>query len=294
MDEAVYLKFMKEIGQFGVKAIVLAGCGEPMLHKATLKAIEIGRKNGLDIGMFTNGALIKDEDIPILLDNLTYIRFTINGCLEESYTKIHQCRSADWQKLKANLKRCIDYKKRNNSKCTIGVYTLLLKDNVDELESWVKELKGMGLDYVIIKPPGCGVDNNRYVELLDFKEYESKLKNIAKMSDSNFTVEIRWDVFKYGYPQNYDKCLGLPFMCAVDADGSVYACNWFWGNDKFKYGNLNKNAFKEIWESERKRKIIKKVCSDTFDLKRCGACRQNSINQTLWKLANPPDHINFI
>src|SRR3989344_7261204 len=40
MDDDVYLRFMGEMGDYGVKAVVLGGCGEPMLHNKTTKAIE--------------------------------------------------------------------------------------------------------------------------------------------------------------------------------------------------------------------------------------------------------------
>ena len=294
LEEKIYLRFMKEIGEFGVKSVILAGCGEPMMHKATPKAIKVGNDNGVDIGMFTNGIPIKDEDIPILMDNLTFIRFTINGCSEKSYTTIHSCKSNDWFKVKSNIKKCVEYKKKMDSKCTIGVYTLLQKENVDELKDWVEEVKYIGVDYIIIKPPGKGIDGNQYVEVIDYKPYEEYLHKISNMGNSKFIVEIRWDVFESGYPKLHKECLGLPFMCAVDADGSIYACTWTWGNSKFKYGNLYDNTFEKIWNSKNKDIIMQMINTDyPIECEHC-ASRHNSINRYLWELANPPDHINFI
>lgn len=294
MKENVYLRFMREIGEYGVKAVVLAGCGESLIHKATPKAIEIAKKSGTDVGMFTNGIHITDNNIYSLLTNLTFIRLTINGCSKESYSKIHRCDPKDWEKIIENLKNLVACKKKNNLSCTIGVYTIFLNDNMTELEKWIKKLKEIGVDYVIIKPPEVGLDKVKYVDLVKVKYYEPVLKQIALMNSPNFTIEIRWDLFKEGCVKDYKQCLGLPFMCAVDADGSVYACNWFWKKDSFKYGDLNKNTFKEIWEGERKAKIIERVSSEHFDFSECGLCRQNSINKFLWELINPPDHINFI
>lgn len=294
IKEDVYLRFMEEIGGYGVKAIVLAGCGEPLIHRATPKAIEIAKNNGTDVGMFTNGILINGDNIASLLTNLTFIRLTINGCSEESYSKIHRCSPEDWKKIIGNLKKLVDYKKKYSSSCTIGVYTIFLNENMTELEGWVKRLKEIGVDYIIIKPPEVGLDKVKFVDLVKAQDYEVVLNRIKEFNSPNFVVEIRLDLFKEGCVKNYKRCLGLPFICAVDADGAVYACNWFWKKGSFKYGDLNKSTFKEIWESERKAKIIEKVSSENFDFGKCGLCRQNNINNFLWELINPPDHINFI
>lgn len=236
MKEDVYLRFMKEIGEYGVKAIVLAGCGEPLIHKSTVKAIEIARANGTDVGLFTNGILINDNNAQSLLKNLTFIRFTINGCSEESYTKIHRCNYKDWEKAIENLKKAVSYKRKSDSECTIGVYTILLNENMAELEGWVMELQKIGVDYVIIKPPEVGLDKIKFVDLVKIENYEPVLKRIAEINSPDFMVEIRWDLFLEGCVKDYKRCLGLPFMCAVDADGSVYSCNWFWKKESFKYG----------------------------------------------------------
>jgi len=219
----------------------------------------------------------------------------------------------DFDRIKSNMKKISEYKQKNNSRCTLGVYSLIFNQNISELESWVNEVQGLGFDYMIIKPPGLGVGNISHIEPMRLEECKPSLERISKMSTHSFLVQVRWDLFKKGCTRDYDTCLGLPFMCAVDSDGSVYACNWFWGNEDFKYGNLNKNTFPEIWESRRKKEILEKVLSKDFDLSKCGACRQNSINGFLWTLKNSknpyrflsdfrdsleghnqPDHINFI
>jgi GTP 3',8-cyclase len=294
INENIYLRFMKEIGAYGVKAIVLGGCGEPLLHKATPRAIEAAKKSGVDVGMFSNGIPISDENLPILMDNLTFLRLSVNGCSEKSYPVIHGCSEKDWGKINKIIEKLVSYKKKNKSRCTIGIYTLLMEENLRELEAWVSRLKKIGVDYIIIKPPEVNLDKKRLVKLVNKNDYKEILNKIKDMSTPDFSVEVRWDLFASGCVKNYKLCLGLPFMCAVDADGFVYTCNWFWKNKDFRYGNLYEKTFKEIWEGKRRIDTVKWISSDSFDLSKCGLCRQNSINNFLWELANPPDHVNFI
>ncbi|MEK6913858.1 MAG: radical SAM protein [Nanoarchaeota archaeon] len=307
LDTKIYLRFMREIGKYGVKAIVLGGCGEPLLHPASVQAIETAVKNGVDVGILTNGVMIKEEDIPSLMENLTYIRFSINGGSAKSYSTIHRCPSSDYNKVKKIMKKCIEYRNKNKSKCTLGVYSLISDVNLLEIKDWVKEVKTMGFDYMIIKPPTPGLNGKVFVKQAELDKVKPYLKEIMGMQDKNFQVMVRTDLFedKGCLKREYQQCLGLPFMCVVDSEGGVYSCNWFWGNEKFKYGDLNKQAFQEIWEGEKKKEIIKKVTSSKFNFDKCGECRQNNLNKWLWKLktgeiklekpiGEPPMHINFI
>jgi GTP 3',8-cyclase len=320
ISEEVYLRFAKEIGEYGVKALVLEGCGEPLFHKTTIKAIETAVKSGTDVGILTNGVLIKEKDIPSLMENLTYMRFSVSGGSYESYSFIHGCPPHDWDKVRNNMRKCVDYRDKNNSKCTLGAYTLMSDKNINEIEDWVKEVKDMGFDYITIKPPAPGLNHVVYVKQSELERCEPMFDRISKMSDNRFKVEIRRDLFekKGGCERDYGQCFGLPFMCAIDSDGSVYACNWFWGNKDFCYGNINEKTFSEIWEGDRKKELIKRISSEDFDFGSCGECRQNSINKFLWDLKrntglfrliddakaweeanhlsmnHPPVHINFI
>jgi len=290
IKDYTYLKFMTDAGDYGVKSIILSGCGEPLMHKMTPRAIEIGKEHGLDIGMFTNGVLINDKNIDRLLNNLTFIRLSINGFSKGTYMKVHRCPERDWNRIIENIKKLVTRREELNSNCTIGIYSLLLNENMYEIYNWIKQVRDLGVDYIIIKPPGVGLERNRFVELPNYDDIRDIFPLLESLSTPEFKVQIRKDMFESGEQgciKNYDKCYGLPFMCAVDADGEVYTCNWFFKNKNYSYGNLNKNSFKEIWEGY-------KIESECFDMSKCGLCRQNTINNFLYKLKNPPIHTNFI
>ena len=305
MNSEVYLRFMKEIGEYGVKAIVLGGCGEPMLHPTSTKAIETAVKHKTDVGILTNGIPINDKDIPSLMENLTYARFSVNGGSAESYSRIHRCNPCDWDKVRATMKKCADYRNKNNAKCTLGAYTLVSNINLLEIEDWVKQVKNIGFDYIIIKPPAPGLEHRVFVEQVPLDIIKPQLEKISSLQDDSFSIMIRKDLFdkKGSCKREYGECLGLPFMAAVDSDGNVYSCNWFWGNEDFCYGNLNNQTFPEIWQGEKKRNILERISSPNFDFESCGECRQNNINKFLWDIkqgksyeviGEPPAHINFI
>jgi radical SAM protein with 4Fe4S-binding SPASM domain len=94
--------------------------------------------------------------------------------------------------------------------------------------------------------------------------------------------------------RNYGHCLALPFWTYIDSGGNVWGCSAYLSDERFHYGNINENTFREIWESE-KRLASLKWCSEELDTTGCRVnCRMDEINRYLWELANPPEHVNFI
>ncbi len=66
------------------------------------------------------------------------------------------------------------------------------------------------------------------------------------------------------------------------------------GQEEFVYGNIYKQTFPELWESERAKKI-RAGFNEMFIHKYCRkTCRLDEINKYLYELRNPNAHVNFI
>ena len=113
-DDNKMLELIKELKEIGVKSIVFAGIGEPLLHKDTIKAITLASKLGIDVGLSTNGALIKDIDLKYLAKHLKWIRFSFNGATPKEYAKIHKTNLQEYDKIKKNIKKLVDVKNSLN------------------------------------------------------------------------------------------------------------------------------------------------------------------------------------
>jgi radical SAM protein with 4Fe4S-binding SPASM domain len=88
----------------------------------------------------------------------------------------------------------------------------------------------------------------------------------------------------------YRKCYGQQFATVITASGKMYICCHLRGYEKYCIGDLNKDSFKKIWHSKRRKEVVEKIdFSDCIPL-----CRDNTFNQILWNIKQPREHVNFL
>jgi radical SAM protein with 4Fe4S-binding SPASM domain len=291
-------EILKELGKLGIKSIMYAGEGEPFLHKDMAEIIKFTKESGIDAAVASNGVLFSEELADKCLPYMTWIKFSVNAGTKESYKKIHRGGENDFEKMLKNIAYAVNLKKKNNYNVALGVQFLLLPENKNEVVSFAELLKSLGLDYLAIKPfisHPLSIFNKEQrfsYKGLDLTYLEEKLD---KISENNFKVIFRKNVFEKLEKEDrgYKKCFGLPFFAEITSDGNVYSCGPHLGEEKFCYGNIYQNSFREIWESEKRKEVLKMV--EALDVNKCmKCCRLDEINKYLWELKNLPPHVNFI
>lgn len=294
LDAGILREDIPIFAQKGVKSIIYAGEGEPLLHKNAPEIINLTKKNGIDVAMSTNGVLLTPEVSRECLASLTWIRFSTAAITGPTYEKIHQCRHGDLSIVLRNMEAAVRIKRDQKASTTIGVQLLLLPDNKNEVVEMAKELKQIGVDYFTVKPFSQHPQSRNilqvdYQEMLDV---EQELKGIAT---EEYKIYFRaHSMQKLACKRDYSQCLALPFMVYIDAKGNLWPCIVFMGKDELSYGNLYQESFQEIWEGERRKRLVEYF--STMDLeKSCRElCRLDEMNKYLNELKNPGEHVNFI
>ena len=288
-----FLNFIDEVSQAGLKSMLYAGEGEPLLHPDIDKFIIYTKKQNIDVAVFTNGELFDKKLNDKLLDKLTFIRFSINGGDKETYKQIHKKDVFD--KVIKNLKYAGELKHKYNLDVTIGVQFVLLNENLDSIENLINVIKNYGIDYISIKPFVLQNENQLYRDNglnINLKKLFQKLESY---STDSFKVIARVNSFENYGKRDYKHCYGCNFITTLNSAGDIGSCLPYWDKQEFVYGNIYKNSFSEIWNSQ-KRKKIKNFLENSLDVSKCPPnCRQNSINKFLYELKYPTiQHINFI
>jgi len=276
------LSALTEAAEKGLKAVMFAGEGEPLLHPDIAKIVARAKNVGLDAAITSNASLLTSELAREILPHLTWFRASINAGTPETYARVHRVSENEFSKVLHNLERAVEFK--NN--CTIGAQIVVLPENRNEVDILATRLASIGLDYLIVKP------------------YSQHPKSIVRMP-TELLPEVHAEgikiIMRYQAEgslraeKTYEHCLGLPFWTYIDAQGNVWGCSCFLGDERFLYGNINQETFSQIWEGDRRRKSLEWVEND-MPIEECRkACRLDQINQYLWELKKaPPLHVNFI
>lgn len=294
LDKDLIINMVKELHPLGLKSIIHAGEGEPLLNKNIGEILNAIKEIGVDSAMSSNGVLLTKKLSQEVLHALKWIRFSISAVTPSIYSKIHRTKESDIDKVLNNLEEAVAVKRDQKLKTTLGSQLLLIPENINDVINTALALKKTGIDYLSIKPYSQHPESKNVIEI-DYKpllELESRLKEIET---DDFRIFFRASAMKNKIlRKNYDQCYGLPFFSYIDANGSVWPCISFLGNEKYCYGNLYKNTFVEIWNSENKILVDKKISELDLNKECREICRNNEINKYLYELKNPSEHVNFI
>jgi len=307
LNEYAIYRFLDDAAEIGVKAISFVSDGESTLSPHLQNAVLRGANNGLDIAIGSNGYLLNEGILDATLPYLAYLRFNISAGEIDRYCEIHGVSKKCYLGVVSNIQKAVEIKKRDNLDVTIGTQMVLLPSFADQILPLTMLSWDMGVDYFVIKHcsddefGNLGVDYSKYQKLTDL------LNEAEATSTSDFQVSAKWSKIMSNGKRSYKKCFGPNFIMQFSGSGLVSPCGMLF-NDRYKknyhIGNLADKGLKEVWESDRYKEVLDRICSDKFDARTmCGSlCLQHKCNEFLngidgWlepKNGEKPQHVNFV
>lgn len=292
---------LKEMGQLGVKSIMYAGEGEPLLHKRINEMVAATVDAGIDVSFTTNATVLNEKFIEQSLPLTSWIKVSMNAGTAKSYASIHRTKEKDFPRVIENLKNAVKAKKQHGWKCVIGAQSLLLPENANEMETLARICRDeIGLDYLVIKPYSQHLFSDTHVyENVDYSEYLALADTLRPLNTDDFQVVFRDNTMRkhtQSNDQRYQKCNATPFFWAyIMADGAVCGCSAYLLDPRFMYGNINDESFQAIWEGPKREANFQYVRHD-LDIHECRKnCRMDEVNRYLYSMKEGLiEHVNFI
>lgn len=300
LDTAVTCRSLKEMSHLGVKSIMFAGEGEPLLHPGLPEMVAVAKQSGLDVSITTNGSLGNAEIWQSVIPRLSWLRFSVDAGSQEVYSRVHGVGDGAFEKTLESIRQALAVRDVSGSDCTIGVQFLLIRENLADLEQAIRLFGDIGVDYLSFKP------FSEHPQMLNKSDFTYDAEAIASI---DAIVESYRDAFSgtsvifrktatNAYASGcsvFSHCHALPFWGYISSRGDFYTCSVFLNDERFRVGNIGSDTIQEIIFGLQRQNSVAFGSKELAIGHECRVnCRMARINEFLELLSRQPQHVNFI
>lgn len=267
----------------GVKAVILIGGGEPMMHPDIAWVIQTLGERGVRIGITTNGLYLK-KHLEVTARFADWVRVSMDAGTTETFNRIRPSRTGN-SLFSAAVENMQDF-----ARCKTGRlgYSFMvfnqgnygfkanvastdkfgkvahITTNVHEIYTAAKLAKDIGCDYFEVKPM---YDINHFAVLQQSgiaEIVEEQLDLTRTLEDEHFQVfeAVKLRATLRGEsnlePKAYRRCAVAQMRTLVTSSG-VYVCPYFRGVESKTVGDVATTPFADMWHGERRRTVMQKL-----------------------------------
>jgi MoaA/NifB/PqqE/SkfB family radical SAM enzyme len=278
LPEGYSLTLPKLWKDWGVKAVCLAGGGEPSLHPDYVPFIKECKKQGLELGIATNGYMTNNpETWKAICESCKFIGFSMDAGNENNYAETKGVPKEWFNVVIDNIKGLAQVKKDLGSKVQIGYKFLLDEKNYKSIYEAAELASKIGVNHFQFRP----AINPNYEF---FKDKEDMIwYQIDKAQKTLETEDFRVFGIKHKFnpdfskKHKFSKCRANMLTSTWCADGNIYMCTDTRGNPWSLLTNHYPNPEKVIdyWGSKEHWDKIDKI---DFH-KNCDRCTLSAYNE---------------
>ncbi|MGA1866479.1 MAG: radical SAM/SPASM domain-containing protein [Thermoplasmatota archaeon] len=244
--------------------------GEPLLSKNFPEMIRTSQKYSFLPKIFTNGLLLDEKKMDLLVSNGVFVNVSFDGGTETAYDGVRG--KGNFKRLLPKLKRLIEIgQESSNDRFHIRLATTIGMHNIQEAPKIVKLAREIGIQDVMFGALDYGInfDNDLtsdpeksafYLKLAKKEADDSQIRfSCPKKIGSqlieehhnwyDFSLKIdRYAPFSLEDNNPFGGICGYPWVeTVIRSDGKVLSCC-----QKHHYmGDLTKETFMEIWNNAR-------------------------------------------
>ena len=293
IDKTILISALKDMADHGVKAIMFAGEGEPLLHGDAPDFIKTAGEFGIKTALTTNGVLLDSKKAEAILPYLSWIRFSVNAGDAEQYAEIHGTRPDDFNRVMKNIENAVKIKNRQKLDVDIGVQVLMLPESIQGITSLAQRVKCIGVDNFQVKPYSKHPKSKNEIIVNDeiYNDFEKTIQSFESPSFKVFFRKHTIQRMQAGF--GYTHCHGLSFFALVTTQAHVIPCNLYYERPEMIYGNLAQESFSEIWKGDRRKNVMETLSGKGIKECRKG-CRLDAVNHYLERIKYPGPRDDFI
>lgn len=264
----------------GVRAVILIGGGEPMMHPDAGWIIETLGKAGVRIGITTNGLYLK-KHLAVTAEYASWVRVSMDAGTSETFNRIRPSRTGNslfdaavdnMRAFAACRKGTLGYSFMVFSEGNYGFKGIALstekmrnlshiKTNAHEILIAARLARDIGCNYFEVKPM---YDINHFSVM-----QRAEVANIVE-EQIDYAKRLETDTFKVIEavklratlrgesnlePKPYRRCAVAQMRTLVTPSG-VYVCPYFRGVEKKKVGDIAATSFHDMWHGAQRQHVM--------------------------------------
>ncbi|MEU4391478.1 radical SAM protein [Kribbella sp. NPDC023855] len=268
-DEAL-VRLATGLADAGVLAVILIGGGEPLLHPATPKIIELLSSRGVKIGLTTNGTRV-DRHLDVLAEHVAWTRVSVDAASARTAASFRPTRSGreKFDQVIENMRQLAARKKG-----LLGFSFLLMsrrepdgrirESNFGEVEAAARLALDIGCDYFEVKPE---YDMGHYLISQDPRlvaDLEAQLVDIRALESPTFAIlqpknlSVILAAEQTSQPKDYESCPTAELRTLL-TPGGAYVCPYHRGNPAARYGDPASTNFGSLWHGEARADAVRRI-----------------------------------
>jgi MoaA/NifB/PqqE/SkfB family radical SAM enzyme len=258
-----------ELKEAGVKAVILIGGGEPLMHPVIGKFMKYLGENDVHLGITTNGTLL-DRYMDIIAPFSSWTRISMDAATEETFNRLRPSKHGDskFDHVVNNMRTLAKIKKGK-----LGFSFLIrteadgfgIKSNIHEIYDSALLARDIGCDYFEVKPSysyAGGIDHALVVHSEErMQEARKEINRLDALVTDSFKImkainlEDSLNGVKSIQAKDYIRCPVSELRTLICPSGA-FICPYWRGKEKFRIGDVNNMSFIETWNSKRRKEVM--------------------------------------
>jgi MoaA/NifB/PqqE/SkfB family radical SAM enzyme len=284
------MELIDDFAEMGVKAVTFSGGGEPFVYPHLLEAVEKLASTKLRFASLTNGARLKGRIAELFAHRGSWIRISIDGWDDASYSRYRGIRHGEFTKVMANMEAF----KKLGGKCYLGVSLIVDRENGPHVYEFTRKMKSVGVDSVKMSPVvvnNDGVENNKYHQPTAAIALEQIQRAIADLTEPGFEIFNAYHALEEKFSKSYTWCPYLQVLPVIGADQNVYSCqDKAYNLEEGRLGSLKDQRFIDFWFSDKNQFF--KIDPSKHCNHHCVANEKNKL--ILDFLGSDAEHLEFV
>ncbi len=298
------LEIGRELKEMGVKAVILIGGGEPLAHPNAGELIDYLGSNDIHIGITTNGYFI-DRYMEPIAKYASWTRISMDAANAATFDRLRPAKDgkSKFDHIVNNMRELAKVKKG-----TLGYSFLIrtardgfgIESNIDDIYDAAVLARDIGCDYFEVKPSYSYAGGQDHALVIHGKEdmdrARTEVERLSELETDTFRIikainlENSLNCVNESQDKDYHFC-PMGELRSLICPSGMYVCPYWRGKDNFRIGDPRTTSIRDIWNSERRKEVMKFA----DPCKVCGFhCLRHESNEAVMKMINDPDNIKVV